>query len=392
MISITDYTFSTALGLGKAANYQALLTQKHGLRRCDFEKYQLPFYIGRITALEQTNVPPALSAYDCRNNQLATLALQQDNFDQAVGKAIKAYGAHRVAVIMGTTTSGLLQAEHAYQSRDRQSEKFTMDFNYDATANPYSLSEFVREYFAIKGPTLGIGTACSSSARVMLHAKRMLAANLCDAVIAGGVDTLCGSTLCGFNSLQLLSPTPAMPCDAARQGLSLGEGAGFLLLQRDADVKTDLTIHGIGESCDAWHISTPDPDGTGAKLAMQQALDKSGLTADAIDYVNMHGTASPANDSVEANAIEAVLGAVPCASTKGATGHTLGAAGAVEISICCLSLQHQQLFGCTNTQQVAPEINANVILNNQQQTVNYTMNNSFGFGGNNCSVIIGRKA
>src|SRR5690606_10315968 len=215
---------------------------------------------------------------------------------------------------------------------------------------PHSLGDFVQQALQLQGPSCTVATACSSSAKVFAQAQRLIQAGLADAVVVGGVDTLCGSVLYGFNSLELVSPAPCRPFDAARRGINIGEGAGFALLERDADSGPWLV--GVGESSDAHHMSTPHPQGLGAQLAIEQALSRAALSVDDIGYINLHGTASLKNDEVEAQLVARLFPAdTHASSTKGWTGHTLGAAGIIEAVICLLALEHGLLPGTLNCEQ-----------------------------------------
>jgi 3-oxoacyl-[acyl-carrier-protein] synthase-1 len=239
-----------------------------------------------------------------------------------------------------------------------------------------------------------ISTACSSSAKVFAAAARQIELGLIDAAIVGGVDTLCLTTLYGFASLQLTSPSPCRPYDATRDGISIGEGAAFALLERAADpAPGSVLLLGAGESSDAYHMSSPHPEGLGARLAMDAALQSAGLAPADIDYINLHGTATPANDAAEGKAVAALFGSrVPCASTKGATGHTLGAAGAIEAVICALALTDSLLPGSPGTTAPDPSIPVNYLLASRDAPVRRVLSNSFGFGGSNCSLIFGVAA
>jgi 3-oxoacyl-[acyl-carrier-protein] synthase-1 len=343
--------------------------------------------------VDAVQLPAHLSDFDCRNNRLALLGLMQDGFTEAVHAAIAKYGAQRIGVFIGTSTSGILQTELAYRRRDPETGAFPADFIYGKTHNSFSVADFTRHYFGLTGPAVAVSSACSSSAKVFSSARRMMAAGLIDAAVVGGVDSLCLTTLYGFNSLGLISEQACRPFDAQRNGISIGEAAAFALLERvpehlDADA---VLLLGVGESSDAYHMSSPHPDGLGARMAMQDALNKAGLQPADIDYINLHGTATPSNDAAEGKAVNALFGAgTPCSSTKGATGHTLGAAGGVEAVICALALQHGLLPAGANTQQLDPTLALDYVLQNRAQPVARVLSNSFGFGGTNCSLIFGR--
>ena len=234
-----------------------------------------------------------------------------------------------------------------------------------------------------------ISTACSSSAKVFVMAQRWMDCGLIDAAVVGGVDSLCLSTLHGFNALQLLSSEICRPFDSARNGISIGEAAGFVLLDRDPAA---VNLVGGGESSDAWHMSSPHPDGLGAQAAMRQALQAAGLRPQDIGYVNAHGTATPANDRAEAAAMRAVFGAdaVPVSSTKGITGHTLGAAGITEAIVVIQALEQQTLPPSANLREPEPRLGLDVVMQPRRAELRHAMSNSFGFGGTNCSLIFGR--
>ncbi len=381
------------MGRGNQALLSALLERRSGLRPCDFQGKNLSTHIGRIDGLENTPVSGELERFDCRNNRLALLALQQDGFEETVLEARARYGAHRIGVIVGTSTSGILETEQAYAKRDPESGQLPQEFTsrYRYTHNTFSVAHFVRSRLGLCGLALVISTACSSSAKVFASAARTIKAGLCDAVVVGGVDSLCLTTLLGFSSLELESPSPCRPCDINRDGLSIGEAAGFILLERKSSKTSSHTaLLGYGESCDAHHMSHPHPSGAGAILAIQRALEQGAMKSQEIDYVHLHGTATKANDLTEDQAVSSVLGPHrPCSSTKGWTGHTLGAAGAVEAIIAALCLKHGFLPGTLNTQVVDPEFSSRVLLENQNHPARVILSNFFGFGGNNCSLILG---
>ena len=393
-VTLSAYTLVTANGRGVSAVFRALRERRSGLKPCNFEDALLKTYVGRVDGLEEFSLEDSLERFDCRNNRLAWLGLQQDGFMVSVAEAKQRYGAHRIAVIMGTSTSGILETEHAYRNRDPVTgalhESFTSRYRY--THNMFSLGHFVRSYLGLRGPALVISTACSSSAKVFATATRYLRAGLCDAAIVGGVDSLCLTTLYGFSSLQLLSPQPCRPCDEDRDGLSLGEAAGYALLESSQAVgkKGAVALLGYGESTDGYHMSHPHPEGAGAIRAMRQALHAAGLRPGDIDYINLHGTATRTNDAVEDKAVHEVFGsATPASSTKGWTGHTLGAAGITEALIGALCLTQGFVPGTLNCQRVDPFLRSRVLLENDTRPVRRVLSNIFGFGGNNCSLVLG---
>ena len=389
---LSDYTLTTCLGRGCDANWQAVIEQRSGLQPCAFETADLATFIGQVAGVEEQALPTHLSDYVCRNNQLALLALNQDGFEAAVHRAIAAYGPNRVGVFMGTSTSGILNTEIAYRNRQEPGGALPADFHYAQTHNTFSVSSFVRDHFKLEGPAVAVSSACSSSAKVFGNAARMIECGLIDVAVVGGVDSLCLTTLYGFNSLELLSPERCQPFGAQRRGISISEAAGFALLTRDRPHSVAVAVTGIGESSDAHHMSSPHPEGAGALAAMQQALAMAGIEPGVVDYINLHGTATPSNDAAEGRAVAALFGSsVPCSSTKGHTGHALGAAGIVEAILCALALRHGVLPGGLNTEERDPALAVNYLLRNLVTPAQTILSNSFGFGGSNCALVLEKR-
>ena len=346
-LAIRAYTATTALGTGRDAQAVALRARRGGLRRNDFgaaTDARLDTWIGRVAGLETMPLPTQWAQWECRNNRLAWLALQQDRILDAVATLRERHGAERVAIVLGTSTASIGATEDAYarleDDADKAAEKaFPADLRRPGVHTPHSLGGFVQAATGLLGPCVTVATACSSSAKVFAQAARLIHAGIVDAALVGGVDTLCGSVLYGFNALGLVSATPCRPFDAARDGLSLGEAGGFAVLERATPGDTAPQLRGYGESSDAHHMSTPHPQGLGARIAMQQALQRAGVAAGRVGYLNLHGTATPANDAIEARAVAALFpGTLHAGSTKGWTGHTLGAAGIVESVFALLAL------------------------------------------------------
>jgi 3-oxoacyl-[acyl-carrier-protein] synthase-1 len=389
---VSHFTATSAVGQGLAQTQEALRKGRGGLAPCAFDTVDLATFIGEVPGVDAVRLPVELAAFDCRNNRLAYLGLMQDGFADAVAHAARKHGAHRVGVFLGTSTSGIHQTELAYRRRDPASGALPADFAYATTHNTFSLADFARHGLQLTGPAVVVSCACSSSAKVFASAQRMMAAGLIDAAVVGGVDSLCLTTLYGFSSLGLTSSQPCRPFDAARDGISVGEAAAFALLERaPAGLRDDaVLLLGVGESSDAHHMSSPHPDGLGARMAMQAALKAAGLEPRDIDYINLHGTATPGNDAAETKAVDAVFGAgTACSSTKGATGHTLGAAGALEAVICALALQGGFMPAGLNTRRLDPQLPLNYLLENREHRVRRVLSNSFGFGGTNCSLVFG---
>ncbi len=389
---VSAYTLTTCLGRGLSVNLAKLRDGSSGLAPCAFETVELDTWIGEVAGVDEQRLPPTLAHYDCRNNRLAQLALAADGFAERVLAARDRYGRNRVGVFLGTSTAGILQAELAYRRRDPRSGALPDDFNYAGTHNPFSLAAFARDLFALEGPAMVVSTACSSGAKTFAAAARQIACGTIDAALVGGVDSLCLTTLYGFASLELTSSDPCRPYDVARNGISIAEGAAFALLERAPAAATPgaVLLLGCGESSDAYHMSSPHPQGLGARMAMAAALDSAGLAPADIDYINLHGTATPSNDAAEGKAVAALFGeGIACSSTKGATGHTLGAAGAVEAVICALALTHGLLPGSPHTVTPDPAIPLDYQLRARAGRLRRVLSNSFGFGGSNCSLVFG---
>ena len=388
-LAIRAYTATTALGHGRAAQIQALRARRGGLRRNDFGDAALDTWIGRVDGLEGAALPREFTQWECRNNRLAWLALQHDGVPEAIAAMRERHGAERVAIVLGTSTASIGATEEAYARL--VDGVFPVDQQNPRIHTPDSLGAFVQQATGLRGPCVTVATACSSSAKVFAQAARLIQAGVVDAALVGGVDTLCGSVLYGFNSLGLVSAQPCRPFDAARDGLSLGEAGGFAVLERADANGSGLQLRGYGESSDAHHMSTPHPEGLGARIAMGAALARAGVDASDVGYLNLHGTATPANDAVEARAVAALFpDSLHAGSSKGWTGHTLGAAGIVESVFALLALEHGLLPGTLNSSAPDAACGPQICFDNAQREIRYAMNNSFGFGGNNCSLVFGR--
>lgn len=389
-LAITAYSLCSAAGDGRAATLQALRERRSGLQRNDFGQAPLATWIGRVAGLEEQALPPHLAEWDCRNNRLAWRGLLADEFKAAVAAARERYGSGRVAVVMGTSTSSIGASEDAYR-RLEPDGRYPSDLRRPIIHTPHSLGDFVQHALGLSGLSVTLATACSSSAKVFAQAERLLRIGIADAAVVGGVDTLCGSVLFGFNSLELVSPDPCRPFDVERRGINLGEAAGFALLEREGPAAAWLL--GYGESSDAHHMSTPHPEGRGARLALQAALERAQLAPADIDYINLHGTASQKNDEVEARLVAELFPARTFASsTKGWTGHTLGAAGIVEAVISLLAIEHGVLPGTLNSQTLDPVCGPQIRRDNEERPTRRALSFSFGFGGSNCVLAFGSGA
>lgn len=387
-LSVSAMTATCAAGTGLTAIRESMRTQASGLRSNDFPDCDLDTWIGRVDSLDEVRLPSALDSYECRNNRLALLGLEQDDLTSRVAALRRRFGAERIACVMGTSTAGIEQTEQAYRNME-EAERFQAHQRQAHVHNPHTTTQFVARVLGLEGPVLTISTACSSSAKVFASAARMIAAGLTDAAIVGGVDSLCLSVLYGFHSLELVSDQPCRPFDRNRNGLSLGEAAGFALLERDPNNSIGRLL-GWGESSDAWHMAAPHPEGAGAKAAMAAALSSAGLEPGAVDHINCHGTATPMNDRIETQAIRQMFDNPPSAvSTKGWTGHTLGAAGIIESVFSLLAIADQQLPASLNCDNPDPECADFIVREARPAEIQVVMSNSFGFGGSNCSLLFG---
>ncbi len=384
-VCVSAYTSTSALGVGRAAWLAAIESGAGGLRINRLGVDPLKTWVGEVDGLDKP-LPSGLKDWDCRNNRLAWLGLLGDDFVTQAMRARERFGATRVGVVMGTSTSSIGATEEAYAQRDAQG-RFP-----DALANPrlhtlHSLGAFVQEALGLQGPCVTLSTACSSSAKAFAVAERWLRLGLADAVVVGGVDTLCGNVLYGFHALQLLSPEPCLPFDVNRAGINLGEAAAYALLEKGDGA---LQLLGYGESSDAYHLSAPHPEGRGAERALDDALTRSALTASSVDYLHLHGTASQQNDAVEAALVNRRFEPhTHASSTKGWVGHTLGTAGALGAVVCLLSIETGWMPGTANTLVLDPVCGPQIKQRAARGAVRVAAAHAFGFGGSNCVLVFG---
>jgi 3-oxoacyl-[acyl-carrier-protein] synthase-1 len=387
-LNIGAFTATCAAGSGRRAILDSLRNRRSGLTLNDFTDGPLDTFIGRVAGVETQPLPAHLAHWECRNNRLAWLGLQQDSFYEAVEQARKKYGPSRVALVLGTSTSSIGATEEGYR-RLGPDGQYPEELRRPPVHTVHSLGSFVQEALGLTGVCVTVATACSSSAKVFPQAERLIRLGLADAAVVGGVDTLCYSVLFGFNSLELVSSEPCRPFDPERKGISLGEAAGFALVEKDGGGPRLL---GYGESSDAHHMSSPHPEGLGARNAINDALSRASLTPRDIDYINLHGTASQKNDEVEARIVaELFPQTTRASSTKGWTGHALGAAGILEAVISLLALEHGFTPGTLNTRELDAACGPQIRLENSDGAVSHVMSNSFGFGGSNCVLLFGKS-
>ncbi|MEO8017592.1 MAG: beta-ketoacyl-[acyl-carrier-protein] synthase family protein [Pseudomonadota bacterium] len=386
---VTAFTATCAAGTGTTELLDALRGARTGLRPNDFTHTPLPTWVGRVAAVEGAPLPVSFAEYECRNNRLAWLAILQDGFADAVLSARRRHGDDRVALVLGTSTSSIGATEEAY-SRLTSDRQFPADLRRPVVHVPHSTAQFLEHALGLRNVAITVATACSSSAKAFAQGARLLDHGIADAVVVGGVDSLCGSVLYGFNSLELVSGDPCRPFDAHRNGINVGEAAAFALLERNGPGPVLL---GFGESSDAHHMSAPHPSGRGASLAMRAALEAACVEPSAVDYLNLHGTATLKNDEVEAQVVAQLFPAhTHASSTKGWTGHTLGAAGALEAVIAMLTLRSGFMPGNLNSRRLDPACGPQVRLEGAIGRPRIVMSNSFGFGGSNCSLLFADAA
>ncbi|MDE2146019.1 MAG: beta-ketoacyl-ACP synthase [Burkholderiales bacterium] len=390
-VAVTAHGLASAAGIGLPALAQALGASHSALVPNDWSRVPLPCWIGRVPGVEAAALPPALADWDCRATRLAWLGLQADGFLDAAGRARARHGAARLGLVLGTSASTLGATEAAYR-RLEPDGGFAPALRRTPLNTVHALAGFVQQALAIEGPCLTVSTACSSSAKAFAVAERWLRLRLADAVVVAGVDALCESLLFGFAALQLVAAEPCRPFDAGRCGLSVGEAAGYALVERG---EAEFMLLGHGESNDAHHMSSPHPQGRGAERALDAALARAGLAAEAVDHLGLHGTASASNDEVEAALVARRYRAdVHASATKGCTGHAMGAAGIVGALACRLALCDGLQAGTPGCRRVDPALGAafgaQLRREPRRAPARVAASHSFGFGGNNAVLVFGR--
>ncbi|MCK8046547.1 beta-ketoacyl-[acyl-carrier-protein] synthase family protein [Shewanella sp. 1CM18E] len=398
-IAITHLGLCTPLGQTPQTVRDNLIAGNiDGMKWRDDLLFERSVLVGQIDT-KLPSIASELKRFDTRNNQLTLLIAKQ--IESAVIAAKAQYGSHRIGIILGTSTSGIATGESALAQLQTEGQ-FPLDYDY-AKQELGDTSQFLQAYFGLNGPCYTVSTACSSSAKVFASGQRLIDAGVCDMVIVGGIDTLCKLTLNGFYSLESISSGHCQPFSVNRDGINIGEGGALFTLEKvnldkPAQQPTSyIILSGIGESSDAHHISAPHPEGQGAVAAMQAALAMAKLRPEQIDYLNLHGTATPKNDAMESRAVQQVFqSSLPaCSSTKPLTGHTLGAAGAVEAAFCYLLLSDYNMPQYLPPQVWDEQADPNdpdlpLVSANMQAAIHHVMSNSFAFGGSNASVIFSR--
>ena len=379
--------FSLTCGLGETSSkcFESLEAGRRGLREVPFA---VPF--STVTGTVPVALPELDAAHRHMSSRTARLAaFGYREFRPAVENAIARLGAHRIGIVMGTSTGGIDRTEDAYAAW-REDERFGADYAY-ATQHPFhGFTDLLSSLSGVTGPRWVVSTACSSSAKVFATARRMLDLDLCDAVWVGGVDALCNTTVRGFHSLGVMASEPCRPFGKDRPGMNVGEAAAYVLLEKSTKTTPHAWLLGVGETSDAYHMSSPDPEGSGAIAAMKQALADGGVSPHEVDYINAHGTGTQYNDASESAAVLKLIGKdVPVVSTKGYTGHTLGACGGVEAVLAIHALENGFIPGSPWSAPL--DVDVNVPAESQRRDVRHVLSNSFAFGGNNCSVLLSRS-
>ncbi|MEE8507461.1 MAG: beta-ketoacyl-[acyl-carrier-protein] synthase family protein [Myxococcota bacterium] len=386
--SLTALGIVNALGRGAEEIWPRLLAGDQSHLRVNVDLVpNRTLVVGEVVG-DLPAVPDSLRRYACRNNAMTLAALEQ--IEDELRDAIAAAGPDRIGVVVGTSTSGVHDAELAI-SHQHRTGALSPRFSYEQLEFG-GAAGFIADLFGLGGPAYTVSTACSSGARALASAKSLLALGLCDVVIAGGSDTLCGLTTNGFSALQLVSDEVTNPCSRNRKGLTLGEGSALFVLVRE---EGGIQLSGVGESSEAHHMSAPDPEGVGAEQAMRSALLDASLEPEAIAYVNLHGTGTQLNDAMECSAVARVFpNPPPCSSSKPLVGHTLGAAGAIEAGFCWIMLREQGRDGIALIPhaydgEADPAIPSLPLATKGMHTApGPLMTNVFGFGGNNCTLIL----
>lgn len=391
MVYLNHMACINALG----ADHQSIFSKLSQADTSGMQSYRSPatgqtFLVGQVTQ-PLPDMPASYTKHNTRNNRLILNCLQQ--LTNPLQNLLEHFPRHRIGVVIGTSTSGIAEGEEALRNHS-QTGQFPQSFDY-SQIEMSSPATFIKDYLGLQGPAYCISTACSSSGKVFASARSLIENQLCDAVIVGGADSLCDMTLNGFNALEAISPQLSLPFSANRNGINIGEGAALFIMSREP---SNIALLGVGESSDAHHISAPHPEGHGAIAAMQMALSDAGIQSQQVNYLNLHGTGTELNDLMEGKAVHQVLAPTTIASsTKPLTGHTLGAAGATELAFCWLTLNQSGpnflLPQHAYDGHFDPDIPPLTLASSETHCsdLSIAMSNSFAFGGNNVSVIIGRS-
>lgn len=389
-VFLNDMGMISPLGKTKFESFENLLAGDRSGLVMSNEYSSHPVFVGEVTTV-LPEIDQNYSVYRCKNNQLLLAALSQ--IQSTVDQMIEQYGSERIGIVIGTSTSGVKNTEEAIHSMEIGKgipEKFHYKQQQLAAG-----ADFLAHHLKILGPAFAVSTACSSSGRAFVSARRLIELGLCDAVIVGGADSLCRFTVHGFDALESVSKERCKPFGKTRDGINLSEASALFVMSKQ---EANIRLAGIGSSTDAYHFSAPDPEGKSVKLAMQKAMAQANIKPNEISYINLHGTATILNDAMESQSVYDVFGdLIPVSSTKGMTGHALGAAASLEIGFCWMLLSDMDKHGTLPANINEDEIDhalpsLNFVKQGQvsKQALKSCMSNSFAFGGNNVSVVLTR--
>jgi 3-oxoacyl-[acyl-carrier-protein] synthase-1 len=386
---LNDLGVLCAIGNSKAEVLKRLLAgDRSGLVAGD--AFGARCFVGAVDA-ELPEIDPRYGVYDCRNNRLLLAAFSQ--IESTVNTMIDRFGNDRVGIVLGTSTSGVRNTELALAY---QAERGALPETYHYKQQQMGVgADFLADVIGIRGPAYTISTACSSSGKAFASARRLIRLGLCDAVVVGGADSLCGLTVNGFAALESVGSGLCKPFGKHRDGINIGEAASLFVLSKKPG---PVRLLGIGATSDAYHFAAPDPDASDVIEAMRKALADAGKTPEQIDYLNLHGTATVLNDAMESKAVHALFVTnVAASSSKGMTGHTLGAAAALELAFCWLLLTQNDGQGLLipnvsddEPDSALPELNLVKQGGMLGRRIETCQSNSFAFGGNNVSIVVGR--
>lgn len=381
-VFINDFSLNCALGNNQEEVCCALFSDKLN------ESIEFNLVDGQTTPIltvhaNLPNISNELNQFNSKNNQFILMAL--NNMKDSIQEVVDEYGKNRIGVIVGTSTSGIFEGIDAIKNIQEDKLPSNYDYSLQEIGSP---SLFIKEYLDLDSIAYTISTACSSGARSFIEGKQLIENDICDAVIVGGSDSLNELTLNGFHSLEAISTNRTNPFSKNRQGINIGEGASLFLLTKNSG---KFEVLGVGESTDGHHISSPDPSAAGAIEAMKMALADANLEPNKIDYINLHGTGTIKNDEMESLAVSTLFpNNPPVSSTKPFVGHTLGAAGAIELAFCLLSIKNKKLPIHHWDSEVDDSINTlNLVGPTSKIEPQICMSNSYAFGGNNTSIIVG---
>ncbi|PRQ03686.1 3-oxoacyl-[acyl-carrier-protein] synthase 2 [Enhygromyxa salina] len=388
-IPITAYSACNGLGQTTAEVLDGLFAGRRGLSEAK-PWLGVSTWVGEVPG-ELPALDPALRGFESRQariSQLVTVPLIP-----ALERAKRRWGAGRIGLILGTSTAGIAESERAWVHH-RDHGELPPNFVIERQHALYATVEVIRALTGLRGPGYVVSTACSSSGKVFASARRLLAAGIVDAVLVGGVDSLCKMTVRGFASLEVLSPDPCRPFSSERRGINIGEGAALLLLERPGPGVEGLGVEllGVGESSDAHHMTAPHPEGLGARAAMERALSDAGVAPEEVDQVNVHGTGTTMNDETESKAIRQLFpdrAGLSVVATKGYTGHMLGAAGATEAVFVAATIERAELPASVGVAPLDPTLEVSVELERRTRATRRVLSNSLAFGGSNVSVLLG---